>query len=265
MFLSIVRPVNCIIVFAAVVALSFLATGLVEYIDLIAALSAALACAGGNTINDYFDVESDRKNKPHRAIPSGEISKESALILSIVLFTAGLVAAAFVGTSAFAFVLFVEVVLLAYSTIKKRVLIGNMVVSLLLAMVIVFPTVVHQISTNLTFLAVPLFLLNFSREIVKDIGDMRGDKKSGKRTFPISEGVREASILSAVLFALACLSVLIFVMRWWDLGLFTSLVVVSTLSTFVLARFIKAPDRENQIMERFEKVAMLIFLVGLVI
>jgi geranylgeranylglycerol-phosphate geranylgeranyltransferase len=265
MFLSIIRPINCAMVFAAVLILCFLAVGSVSYVDLVAAMSAALVCAGGNTVNDYFDVASDRKNKPHRPIPSGEISRENALILAIALFTGGLIAAAFVGTSTFAFVLLIEAVLLTYSWIKKRVLVGNVLVSLLLALVVIFPTTFHQVSTTLVLLAVPLFLLNFSREIVKDIGDVAGDRKSGRRTFPIVEGVREASILSSALFALACLSVLVFVMRWWDLGLFVSLIVVVVVSSPVLARFIKAPDREHLIMERFEKVAMLIFLVGLVI
>src|SRR4030042_166904 len=43
--------------------------------------------AGGNSLNDYFDRETDKVAHPRRPIPSGGVKPSSALALSIVLFS----------------------------------------------------------------------------------------------------------------------------------------------------------------------------------
>ncbi len=260
------RPLNCAIASAAVLVISFLTIGQLTYFELFAAVSVAFVCAAGNAMNDYFDLESDRKDKPWRPIPSGEISREATRELSLVLFASGLTFSIPLGWVPFVFVLVVELLLFAYSAwVKKRVLLGNALVSLLLSLVVVFPAIVHSTFTSFTFLALPLFLLNFSREVVKDIGDMEGDRLANKTTFAIAKSPVAAAWLATSLFAAACFSVATFLVFWWSVPLAISLVAVVLVSIPILVRFNKAPEKGHGMMERFEKAAMLFFLAGLVI
>ena len=45
-----------------------------------AALSASIILGAGNTLNDYFDYEIDRINRPKRALPANKISKSDAIV-----------------------------------------------------------------------------------------------------------------------------------------------------------------------------------------
>ncbi len=51
-------------------------------------VSACLYCAG-MVLNDYFDREEDRRERPFRPIPSGRISPSAALILGLILISCG--------------------------------------------------------------------------------------------------------------------------------------------------------------------------------
>jgi hypothetical protein len=51
---------------------------------------------GGVVMNDVFDAELDKIERPERPIPSGAIGKNSAAVLGIFLLSAGIVATAFV-------------------------------------------------------------------------------------------------------------------------------------------------------------------------
>jgi 4-hydroxybenzoate polyprenyltransferase len=56
--------------------------------------SSACLYSAGMVLNDFFDVEVDRKERPFRPIPSGRISRRTAGWLGIGLLAAGLVLAA---------------------------------------------------------------------------------------------------------------------------------------------------------------------------
>ncbi|RDI69529.1 4-hydroxybenzoate polyprenyltransferase [Halopelagius longus] len=60
-----------------------------------AAVASVLLYAGGTTLNDYFDAEVDAEERPERPIPSGRVSRTTALALGTALLVSG-VAVAFV-------------------------------------------------------------------------------------------------------------------------------------------------------------------------
>ena len=64
------------------------------------ALSSACLYAGGIALNDWCDLDVDRAERPTRPLPSGRITPRRALILAIMLITAGLAFAAAVGAMA---------------------------------------------------------------------------------------------------------------------------------------------------------------------
>src|SRR6266446_3809200 len=58
---------------------------------LLGSLCAALLNAASNGINQYYDIDIDRKNKPSRHLVTGLISMRSGYIFSLALYAAAIV------------------------------------------------------------------------------------------------------------------------------------------------------------------------------
>lgn len=95
-YLKLMRPANIITAFADILAgSSIVAGGLVVFYsgDLYLLLLATAGLYGGGVVlNDYFDADLDQKERPERPIPSGQVTKNRALILATVLFLVGIAA-----------------------------------------------------------------------------------------------------------------------------------------------------------------------------
>ena len=164
--------------------------------------------AAGNIINDIHDIETDFVNKPDKIIIGTSISEKTSYNLFIALNLIGVGVGYYlshkVGKSAF-FSIFVIIsaLLYVYATYLKRTLIiGNIVISILVALSIIvvgifelLPTLTTENrQTQLTFFKIILdyalfaFILNLIREIAKDIEDIDGDYKAEMNTLPIAIG-----------------------------------------------------------------------------
>lgn len=194
-YLKILRPLNCVMTAVAVFIGGLLVAELgalffAEKIYL--AMAAAFLIAGaGNVINDYVDVESDRINRPNRPIPSGQIGRKSALAFLILLFLAGIFLAGFINWIAFGIAVFNSLLLAAYSlNLQNKLLLGNISISYLVGSGFLFGGVALGnlfLPLVLMFLA---FFANFSREIVKDLEDIEGDRKSFLKR--IASGIKKS-------------------------------------------------------------------------
>ncbi len=166
---------------------------------LLSAIAGALIDAGGNIINDYFDVEIDKVNKPHRPIPSGLISKEFALALYFISTISGLILASFLNKFAFAIALTSTVIIFLYSFKIKRIpLFGNITVAFMTGLAFVFAGSVVENLKDTIFPFIFAFMINLGREIIKDIEDVEGDLKAGIKTLPIVAGNKVSSLVSAL-------------------------------------------------------------------
>lgn len=179
-------------------------------------LSTVLIAAAGYIINDYFDVKTDTINHPDTVVVDRVIGRRWAIILHMTFTLTGLVlgmyAALKTGYLRLAIFHFTAAILLwFYSThLKKRLLIGNIVVSLLTASVAFMPLVFEMgvmqktypgfINENgllllsafkVTFIfSLFAFITSMAREIIKDIEDFKGDKATGGLTMPVVWGIR---------------------------------------------------------------------------
>ncbi len=188
-------------------------------------LSTILIAAAGNIINDIYDVETDTINKPNHIIVGKHISEKMAynlfIIFNILGVGLGYYVSYLVGKSAF-FALFVIISALLYiyaTYLKRTLLIGNIVISILVALSIIIvgffdllPNVTAQNqSTQLTFFKIVMdyayfaFIINLIREIAKDIEDIDGDHKVGMNTLPVAIG-RDRT--NKILFALSLIPLL---------------------------------------------------------
>ena len=85
-----------------------------------------------------------------------------------------------------------------HTTLKRKIIIGNLSVSFLTGLCFVFGGIaVGEIITSI-YLGFYAFLMTMAREIVKDMEDVEGDKKEGATTLPIIYGMKTSSILAAV-------------------------------------------------------------------
>lgn len=176
-------------------------------------LSTLCIAAAGNIINDIYDVETDLVNRPSKVIIGKKISEKTAFTLFITLNVIGVLIGFYlshlVGRSGF-FAIFVIISALLYvyaSYLKQMLLLGNIVISVLVGLSILIvgvfelmPAITAQNqATQLTFFkilfdyALFAFLINLTREIIKDLEDVDGDYKSGMNTLPITIGRDRAS------------------------------------------------------------------------
>lgn len=180
-------------------------------------LATVCIAAGGYIINDILDRETDQINKPDEVQIGNVFSENSAYYIYATLNFIGVGIGFYLSNSiekpmfSSIFILISILLYIYSSSFKQSLLIGNLIVSALIAFVIILvgifdlqPMITPENQPILaTFFKILLdyalfaFVLNFIREIVKDLEDTKGDYNMGMNTLPIVLGVeRTAKIVS---------------------------------------------------------------------
>lgn len=169
--------------------------------------ATVFATAAGMAINDYFDREIDRINRPDRAIPRGAISPRGALAFSVALFVGAVVLALALPPLAIGIAVVNLLALVAYTELFKGLPgVGNVVVGYLGGSTFLFGGAAVGSVEPVAVLFALAALSTISREILKDIEDVEGDRAEGLNTLPIAVGERPAWLLAAALLAVAVLT-----------------------------------------------------------
>lgn len=92
-------------------------------------LATSCFLSAGMALNDYFDAETDSRDRPERPIPSGRVQRQSALVLGIFLLAAGLCFSYLAGPRPFAVSLGLVVAILLYDGLVKDLFIGPLVMA----------------------------------------------------------------------------------------------------------------------------------------
>jgi len=166
-------------------------------------LTVFLITGAGNAINDYYDIDIDRINKPDRPIPSGRIGLSTALYFSLALFVLGTLFAFMINPVCGIIALINSLLLIYYArTLKRTAFLGNLAVGYLTGSTFLFGGAVFFEKGGLEDVFI-LFLLatlaTIAREIVKDIEDIDGDMKDGAHTLPIVIGPGKAAGIAALI------------------------------------------------------------------
>ncbi len=217
-------------------------------------LSTLCIAAAGNIINDIYDQDTDAVNKTNKQIVGKAISEKTAYSLFIGFNVVGVLIGFYlshlVGRTGF-FALFVIVSGLLYiyaSYLKQMLLIGNIVISVLVALSIIIvglfellPAItVQNQETQLTYFkiifdyALFAFIINFVRELVKDIEDIDGDYKAGMNTLPIAIGRTRATHITLALSFIPLGAVIFYVVTY----MYHNLWIVAYFLVFVIAPLI---------------------------
>jgi 4-hydroxybenzoate polyprenyltransferase len=188
--------------------------------------ASVLIAAAGYIINDYFDFNIDLINKPDKMVIGKSISRRQAIIWHFILSAIG-VALSFIASYKLADRFFAigitnlvcVLVLWVYSTTyKRRILIGNILISLLTAWSVLviylaetpqwwqthhFGHTPQALALTKLFRVAAMyggfaFIISLIREVIKDMEDVEGDRREGCRTMPIVWGIPAAKIFAAV-------------------------------------------------------------------
>ena len=183
------------------------------------ALSTASVAIAGYIINDIHDVKADIINKPDQLFVDKKMTRITAQNLFIGFNSVGLVLGMYlsyhVGHNSY-FIIFVLTSLLLYQyakQLKKRLLIGNIIVSsivlfciLMLAVFDVAPaTNNYNLESQMGILHIVLlfggfgFTLTFLREVVKDMEDIEGDKAIEAKSLPIVLGEKQTKRILVII------------------------------------------------------------------
>lgn len=203
--IEVVRPLNVVIMMLVIAASVILAGGTADdwKIIILAALVGGLIGGAANAINDYFDIDIDRVNKPQRPLPRAAIRPASVLRLWIVLSLVGISLNLFLPSHALWIAIAAVVILFFYSARwKRKPLVGNLAVAVMTAMAFIYGATVAGSPERAAIPALFAFLINLGREIIKDVEDMEGDTQGRAMTFPLRFGATRALLLASIILGL---------------------------------------------------------------
>lgn len=167
---------------------------------------AAVLNAASNALNQIYDLEIDRINKPKRPLPSGRLSLQNAWTFTLVTYVVALVLAWFVEPGGrhecFWIVVVATIITVLYSAppfrTKRLGIWANVTIAIprgVLLKVAGWSAVKTIMGTEPWFIGAIFGLFLLGASTTKDFADMEGDARGGCRTLPIMYGVRRAAWL----------------------------------------------------------------------
>lgn len=252
-------------------------------------LSTVLIAAGGYVINNIFDQDTDNDNKPNNVIVGKSISETNAYSIYVALNITG-VSIGFYLSNVIAKPGFAALFILIAATLyfyainwKQMLLIGNFIVALLLSFSVIiigifdlFPVVnqsnqplMANLFSILIDYAVFAFMINFIREIVKDLEDVNGDYNQGMRTLPIILGIsRTAKVVSILSFIPVC-AILLYINNYLMPLLFVTiymlLFVVGPLLYFSIKIWSASSQKEFHVLSLLLKWILLFGILSILV
>lgn len=239
---------------------------------ILAAFSASIVTGAGNIINDYFDYDIDKINRPKRPLPSMRIKKSDALITAIIMFSVGIGIAHWINNLCLAMAMINTAILIIYGKYSKKLYLwSNLMVAYLVASLFIYGALATQTGASLkekiplpniillAVLTVTAFFSTLAREIMKDIEDMEGDIKKYSVTIPIRLGPKKAkNMASDFLYIAIVLSFLPFIL---DVGRFNRITygILILLSNVIFLYSLKTHPALSQ---RIMVVGMIMSLVA---
>jgi len=177
----------------------------------IGSLMAAMLNAGNNALNQIYDLEIDRVNKPKRPLPSGRLTLGAAWTFTVVTYVLALVlawlvvpasasAASFSAHQCFWLVAVAVVCTLIYSMpplrTKRLGIWANITIAIprgVLLKVAGWSSVKTIVGVEPWYIGAIFGLFLLGATTTKDFADMEGDRRGGCRTLPIQYGVTRAA------------------------------------------------------------------------
>jgi 4-hydroxybenzoate polyprenyltransferase len=172
------------------------------------AAMAAVLNAASNALNQIYDLEIDRVNKPARVLPSGRLSIRDAWTFTWIAYVIAWVLAWLVAPGGrhecFWLVLIATVMTFAYSAppvrTKRLGILANLTIAIprgVLLKVAGWSSVKTMGGLEPWYIGAVFGLFLLGASTTKDFADMEGDARGGCRTLPLQYGVTRAAWMIA--------------------------------------------------------------------
>ncbi|GAB4292822.1 MAG: chlorophyll synthase ChlG [Myxococcota bacterium] len=163
------------------------------------AVAAAILNGASNTLNQIYDLEIDRINKPDRILPSGKLQRKTAASISVSLYILALLAAFLINLECFLMFLAAALATVLYSAppfrLKRFGWLANLTIAIprgVLLKVAGWSISKPIMSLEAWFIGAIFGLFLLGATSSKDFADIEGDKACGCRTLPIIYGKEKA-------------------------------------------------------------------------
>jgi len=243
--IEITRPINCLMGALSVV-IGLLNTRLDVPLDkftvniILGVFTYIFLAASGNTINDIYDIEIDKINRPERPIPRGSISLKQAKNLFFLYLGIGLILSLLntlilsltpINLALAFFFGFIAWVYAKWG--KKSGFLGNIIVGVSFSIGLVYGAYLNSsiIPPYILYFFITAFSLLVAREIIKGCEDIEGDKNQGVKTLAIKIGIKASRNIS-VIFALVAVT-------FFVLPIFTSILNIFLFVIFMVISLIE--------------------------
>ena len=254
-------------------------------------LSYVLVAAGGYIINDYFDLNIDQINKPDKVVIDKYIGRRWAIFFHLFFTLSSIGIGIYIDTKTHIYVVGLSnllngIFLFVYSlSLKKKLLVGNVMIAFLLAWVIVVITsceanqfsflVRNKLINTQKLLRYTIlyagfaFIINLIREAVKDMEDVEGDRRYGCRTMPIAWGINATKVFVAVwlVVLIAILSLLqfyAFQLQWWFFSLYCIVAIIAPLVRIFKKLSIAQTPKDYHSISSLIKLVMLTGILSMI-
>jgi len=158
-------------------------------------------------INDYYDIEIDKINRPERPIPRVSITLKQAKILWIITVLIGTILSiihsvlfniGYLITIIVVFMAFIGWLYAAWG--KKSGFLGNIIVGISFSIGLIYGAMLNNsiIPPYIYYFFLTSFFLLLSREVIKGCEDVEGDKNEGVKTLAIRIGIKKSTIVSMI-------------------------------------------------------------------
>ncbi len=245
-------------------------------------VSILFIIAAGNCINDCMDVITDAINRKNNRVIGVSISKQKGVRLYYSLSFIGIFLAIFPAYQLESVLFFLcfpiaTFCLWKYSILwKRQPLKGNLVISVLTAMVIILSCwvtigktciqndIVSTIIKIYICFSLFAFLFTLIREMIKTIEDIRGDMRARYNTIAIKIGIKKTKRIILIFIGVAILFLILFeiyflIVKWWLLLIYIFVLVL--MPTMIL--FYKTTKiRNTKICHHLSLLSKFIMLTG---
>jgi geranylgeranylglycerol-phosphate geranylgeranyltransferase len=235
-----------------------------------------LVAAGGNVVNDIFDIEVDKINRPHRALPSGRMTVRQAWAYVVFLSVLGVLFAWLNGPLGALVVITFLIVGYAYAAkVKTLGIAGNFMVAFSFAFGVIYGSFVYGETVGNIFIPVPswlffitAFMILQARETIKGAEDVEGDRLRNVRTIARVYGYNVAAAVQALFNFIGVLCyALIWIMGYasWDLWLLMLLGSAIILAAGIAP--LTGPQNERRLLigSTLDKIGALVGLIAFVV
>lgn len=181
-----------------------------------------LIAGASNAINDYFDIEIDKINRPKRPLPSNRLTmhdvKRIFYMLNLVALALTILYFSFHPSAWYLIIIVICFEYVGYfyaKTGKKLGFLGNIMVGVSFSFGVVFGALCavefEQITINILWIFLTSFGLLVARELVKGMEDLEGDRQFGIKTIANLFGDEYASRIAQIFILISIVALIQFI------------------------------------------------------